>query len=75
MAFEYTGSKLTTWLNGEQKKMHNNVTLNKLSALKIGGSGDLGILSLYNRDLSKQEIVQHFVDYHVSNFTNDEVLI
>lgn len=75
VAFEYTGTKLTMHLNGEQKKMHNNVTLNELSTVRIGGSGDLGILSLYNKNLNKQEIIEHFVDYHVSNFTNDEVLI
>ena len=34
----------------------------------------LGILPLYERHLSKSEIIQYFIDYHVANFTNDEVL-
>ena len=36
---------------------------------------EIGILSTYNRCLSKSEFVQHFIDYHVPNFTDDEVLI
>ena len=31
--------------------------------------------TLGNRRLSKTEFIQHFIDYHVPNFTDDEVLI
>ena len=74
IVFEYAGGKLAVWLNGVQKRMHNT-NLDNLSNLRIGGSGELGIVSLYNRDLNKMEIIQHFVDHHVVNFTNDNILI
>ena len=73
IAIEYTGSKLCVWVNGIQKEMHN-VSLGDLSVISMGVK-KLGIISLYSRNLNKQEIVQHFVDHHVENFTNDEVLI
>ena len=73
IAFEYLGNnKLTVWINGMQKKQHNLI-LGSLSHIIVGVK-ELGILSLYNRDLNKAEIVQHFIDNHVENFTNDEVL-
>ena len=75
LAFRYENNKLTAWLNGESRRETENVTLNRLYKVSIGGSGDLGILSIYDRSLQKQEIVQHFIDYHVKNFTDDEVLI
>jgi len=75
IAFKYSNDNLTTWLNGELQRTRENVTLNRLYEVRIGGSGDLGLLSLYDRELNKQEIVQHFIDYHVLNFTNDKVLI
>ena len=34
----------------------------------------LGVLSLYGRELSKTEVAEHFVEYQVQNFSNDEVL-
>ena len=73
ISFQCVGSKLNVWLNGKQIRQHN-VSLGSLSAIRVGVK-EVGILSLYNRDLNKQEIVQHFVDHHVENFTNDEVLI
>ena len=47
----------------------------KLTNISISAPAQIGILSIYNRQLSKPELIQHFIDYHVSNFTNDEVLI
>jgi len=73
IAIEYTGTKLCVWFNGRQEQMHNE-TLGELSTIIVGVE-KLGIISLYSRNLNKQEIVQHFVDHHVENFTNDEVLI
>ena len=61
------------WLNGMQKDMLDTV-LGVMHDI-IMDVEELGILSLYNRNLSKQEIVQHFVDHHVQNFTDNEVLI
>jgi hypothetical protein len=74
IVFEYAGGKLIVWLNGVHKRMHTT-NLVKLSNLRIAGSGKLGIFSLYSRDLNTMEIIQHFVDHHVDNFTNDSVLI
>jgi hypothetical protein len=74
IVFKYAGGKLTVWLNGVHKRMLT-ANLVKLSNLKIVGSGELGIVSLYSRDLNRMEIIQHFVDHHVGNFTNDNVLI
>ena len=65
IGFRYTNNNLTMWLNGKQKQTHENVNLDRMYKVSIGGSGDLGILSLYDKGLNKQEIVQHFIDYHV----------
>jgi hypothetical protein len=73
IAFEYVGTRLTVWLNGESRKTHN-IDLGNLSSVVMGVK-ELGILSIYNKDLSKAEIIQHYIDHHVGNFTNDEVLI
>ena len=73
IAFEYVGNKLTLWVNGKSRKSHN-VNLGKLSDIRIDVH-QLGVLSLYNRELSKTEVAEHFVEYQVKNFTNDEVLI
>ncbi len=73
IAIEYTENNLSVWLNGIQKQMHSGA-LGELKIIVIGVK-ELGIVSLYNRSLNKQEIVQHFIDNHVQNFTNDEVLI
>ena len=36
----------------------------------------LGVLSLYDCELSKTEITEHFVEYQVKNFSNNaQVLI
>ena len=73
IAFEYVGNKLTLWINGKSRKSHN-VDLGELSDIRIDVH-QLGVVSLYNRELSKTEIAEHFVEYQVKNFSNDEVLI
>ena len=47
----------------------------ELTNASILSPAEIGILSIYNRRLSKSEFIQHFIDYHVPNFTNGEVLI
>ena len=73
MAFEYVGNKLTVWVNGKSRKSHN-VDLANLSRISMNVN-QLGVLSLYRRELSKTEVAEHFVEYQVKNFTDDEVLI
>ena len=73
MAFEYVGNKLTVWVNGKSRKSHN-VDLDDLSRIRMNVN-QLGVLSLYSRELSKTEVPEHFVEYQVKNFTDDEVLI
>ena len=73
IAFEYVGNKLTLWMNGKSRKSHN-VDLGELSDITFDAH-QLGVVSLYNRELSKTEIAEHFVEYQVKNFSNDEVLI
>ena len=73
VSIEYADSKLCFWVNGVQKIAYRSLNL-KLLSIELSVP-KLGILSFYNRNLNKQEIVQHFIDNHVKNFTNDEVLI
>ena len=73
IAFEYVGNKLTLWINGKSRKSHN-IDLGSLSEILLDVH-QLGVVSLYNRELSKAEIAEHFVEYQVKNFSNDEVLI
>ena len=73
IAFEYVGNKLTVWVNGKSRKSHN-VDLGDLSRISMNVN-QLGVLSLYRRELSKTEVAEHFVEYQVKNFSNDEVLI
>ena len=73
IAFEYVGNKLTVWVNGKSRKSHN-VDLDKLTIISFGLQ-QLGVVSLYDRELSKTEVAEHFVEYQVKNFSNDEVLI
>ena len=74
IAFEYVGNKLTLWVNGKSRKSHN-VDLGELSDIRIDVQ-QLGVLSLYNRELSKTEVAEHFVEYQVKNFSNNaQVLI
>ena len=71
---EYMQNKFLIWVNGEIKVSVKNVVLGNMNNI-TSEIKEMGIFSLYNRDLNKAEMVQHFVDYHVMNFTNDEVLI
>ena len=73
IAFEYVGNKLTVWVNGKSRKSYN-VDLSGLSSMSMNVD-KLGVLSLYSRELSKTEVTEHFVEYQVKNFSNDEVLI
>ena len=74
MAFEYVGNKLTLWINGKSRKSHN-VDLGELSDIRITVE-QLGVVSLYDRELSKTEVAEHFVEYQVKNFSNNaQVLI
>ena len=73
IAFEYVGNKLTVWVNGKSRKSYN-IDLGNLSSISINVD-QLGVVSLYNRELSKTEVAEHFVEYQVKNFSNDEVLI
>ena len=74
MAFEYVGNKLTLWINGKSRKSHN-IDLGELSDIRITVE-QLGVVSLYNRELSKTEVAEHFVEYQVKNFSNNaQVLI
>ena len=73
MAFEYAGNKLTVWVNGKSRKSHS-VDLGDLNSISMNVN-QLGVLSLYRRELSKTEVAEHFVEYQVKNFTDDEVLI
>ena len=73
MAFEYVGNKLTVCVNGKSRKSHN-VDLGYLSRISMNVN-QLGVLSLYSRELSKTEVAENFVEYQVKNFSNDEVLI
>ena len=73
VSIEYVGDKLYFWVNGVQEIVYRAINL-ELVAIVLCGA-EMRILSFYNRDLNKNEIVQHFIDYHVKNFTNDEILI
>ena len=74
IAFEYVRNKLTLWINGKSRKSHN-VDLGKLTIISFGLK-QLGVVSLYNRELSKTEVAEHFVEYQVKNFSNNaQVLI
>ena len=74
IAFEYVGNKLTVWVNGKSRKSHN-INLGNLSSISMN-IDQLGVLSLYDRELSKTEVAEHFVEYQVKNFSNNaQVLI
>ena len=73
IAFEYVGNKFTVWVNGKSRKSYN-IDLSDLSSISMNVD-QLGVLSLYSRELSKTEVAEHFVEYQVKNFSNDEVLI
>ena len=73
IALEYDGNKLTVWANGKSRKMHT-VDLGDISDIRIDVK-ELGNITYYSRELNKFEIAEHFVEYQVKPYTNDEVLI
>ena len=73
ISIEYVSRKFRVWINGEQRISYTT-NLVYLQGIELSVP-KLGILSFYNRNLGKSEIVQHFIDHHVKNFTNDEVFI
>ena len=74
IAFEYVGNKLTVWVNGKSRKSYN-INLSDLSSISMN-IDQLGVLSLYDRELSKTEVAEHFVEYQVKNLSNNaQVLI
>jgi hypothetical protein len=74
--FKYANRKLTFFLNGEQIKEHNAPDINRLVTILLGFE-EMGLLYFYNRSLTRLAIAEHFMDYHVENFTdgNSKVLI
>ena len=73
IAFEYAKNKLTLWVNGKSRKSHT-VDLGNLSDISIDVH-QLGVVSLYNRELSKSEVAEHFVEYQVKHFANDFIKV
>lgn len=71
IGFKYVSNKLTLWVNGKSRKSYT-VDLGDLTGMTINAN-QLGIISLYNRELSKMEMAEHFVEYQVKNFTDYEV--
>ena len=65
-SIEYVDRKLCFWVNGVQEIAYRSLNL-KLLSIELSVP-KLGILSFYNRNLNKQEIVQHFMDYYVQKF-------
>ena len=71
-AWEYASKKLILWVNGISRKTHTDLSLNNFLNVQIGVNFT-GVVSIYSRKLSRQEIIEHFVDYHVKAFADDEV--
>ena len=69
---EYNNNSLIVWANGVSRKTHTS-NLPSLGGIRLY-TNFYGVVSLYERELSKLEIVEHYVKYHVKAFTNDEVL-
>jgi hypothetical protein len=73
ISLRYDGNKLTLFINSRQMQ-NDYVNLGKITNIRLGVK-ELGIVSLYTRALNKNEIAEHYVENHVKNFTDDEVLI
>ena len=69
-AWEYAGKKLILWVNGISRKTHTDLPPQNFLILN---TDVIGVVSIYSRKLSRQEIIEHFVDYHVKAFADDEV--
>ena len=75
ISIEYVENKVCFWINGHQMNaMYRTQAFNGLVKIDVGVK-ELGIITFYDRNLRKSEIVQHFIDKHVENFTDDIVLI
>ncbi len=75
ISIEYVENKVCFWINGHQMNaMYRTQAFRGLVKIDMGVK-ELGILTFYDRSLRKSEIVQHFIDKHVDNFTDDIVLI
>ena len=72
-ALQYYEETLIVWVNGVSRKTHIGLTLEDFSVIRFGVNY-IGIVSLYNRKLSKLEIVEHYIKYHIKPFTDNEVL-
>ena len=66
IAFEYVGNKLTVWINGKSRKSYN-IDLRDLRRISINAS-QLGVLSLYDRELSKTEVAEHLLNIKLRTF-------
>ena len=62
-------------INGKPWRNYEFGYDHELADVSILAPVEIGMLSIYNRRLSKSEFIQHFIDYHVPNFTDDELLI
>ncbi len=71
--FRCVNNKLAFFLNGEKIKEFK-VDLDQLGDMYFGFQ-EIGMLTFYDRDLSKLEIAEHFMDYHVSKFSDDDTLL
>ena len=74
IVYDDNDNKLTFWVNGRLENTVKNAISGVPTRVRLGAK-EYGIVSLYNRALNKHEVIQHFVDNHVMNFTDDEVLV
>jgi len=73
-AFTYANRIFTFYLDGEKLKEHNAPSFNQLVTI-ILGFAKMGLLHFYDRKLKEMEIVEHFVDFHLENFTNNHKVL
>ena len=71
-ALRYSNNTLDFWVNGVSKKTHK-LTLTNFREVALL-QNVYGVVSIYNRALSKLEIVEHYIKYHIKPFTDNEVL-
>lgn len=71
--FRYVNNKLEFFLNGEKLKEFN-ADLDQIGDMYFGVQ-EIGIITFYDRSLSKLEIAEHFMDFHVSKFSDDDKLL
>ena len=73
-SIEYVEDKLFFWINGEQKDVFRTQDLVNLLGITMNIE-QLGALSFYEKNLNEFEIIQHFVQWHVTNFSRHKVLL